>query len=106
MTRELVCLECPLPDWLPHEPGCLLNPKHKPNKGEEKIHLPGPWGIEETAGRLRCSTENGSGRKSENLKTGHVVNIPRFFLVGNRYHRWEQEDVEAWVRANKKWGAA
>lgn len=101
--RDKVCLDCLLPDCLPAHPGCLLRPK-KSNKEEEKILPPGPWGIEDTAARLKCSPD-WLRKEIRKLKSGHVVNIPRFFMIGNRY-RWEEEDVETWIRANKKGGAA
>jgi hypothetical protein len=72
--------------------------------GEEKIPPSEPLDIGETAARLKCSTD-WLRKEIRKLKNGHVVNIPPFFLVGNRY-RWEQVDVEGWIRANKKGGAA
>lgn len=105
MSRDMFCLECPLPDCLPQDPGCLLEEtKHNANKGEEKIHPPGPWGIEDTAVRLKCSTD-WLRKEIRKLKNGHVVNIPRFFMIGNRY-RWEPEDVETWIKDNKQGGSA
>lgn len=104
MSRDLVCLECPLPDCRPHDPGCLLSPKHNPNKGEEQIHpSAGPLDIGETASRLKCSTD-WLRKEIRKLKNGHVANLPRFFMVGNRY-RWEPEDIEFWIQANKKGGS-
>jgi len=97
MSRDMVCEKCPLPDCLPHDPGCLLTPKHNANKD-------GPWGIEKTAARLKCST-SWLRKEIRKFKNGHVVNIPRFFMIGNQY-RWEEEDIVTWIKDNKQGGAA
>ena len=102
MTDIDLCQKCPLPDCQESDPGCLLKP-HPEKGGEEKIHLPGPLDIKETAGRMRCSAD-WLRKELRKLKNGHVANIPRFFMIGNRF-RWELEDVESWIRANKRGGA-
>lgn len=104
--RDKLCLKCSLPDCLPAHPGCLLMPKKKnPEKGgEEKIHLPEPWGLEETAARLGCKSTDWLRKEIRKLKRGQPASIPRFFTVGNRYH-WDPPDVEAWLAARKQGGS-
>lgn len=41
MSRDMICLKCPLPDCLPHDPGCSLKKRKAKGKiGEEDIPLP------------------------------------------------------------------
>lgn len=103
MSRDMVCQKCPLPDCLPKDPGCLLTPKHNATK-KEKILPPGPWNIEETASRLKCSTD-WIRKEIRKIKNGQVANIPRFFMIGNHY-RWEEEDIVSWIKDNKQGGAS
>jgi hypothetical protein len=101
--RDKICLECPLPDCREADPGCLRKP-HPEKGGEEKIHLPGPLDIKETAGRMRCSAD-WLRKEIRKFKQGLPASVPRFFMVGNRY-RWDPPDVEAWLASKKQGGAA
>ncbi len=105
MSRELVCLKCPLPDCREGDPGCLLNPKHEIGKENNKeIRTPGrPWTIKDTATRIGCSTD-WLRKEIRNLKRGRPASLPRFFTVGNRY-LWDPMDVETWIVARKQGGA-
>jgi hypothetical protein len=104
MTDRDVCCNCPLPDCRESDPGCLLNPKHNPKKGEEKNYPPGPWGIEDTAARLGCKSTDWLRKEIRKFKQGLPASVPRFFMIGNRY-RWEPEDVESWMESNKQGGS-
>jgi hypothetical protein len=97
--RDKVCENCPLPDCRESDPGCLL----KKGKTEE-ILISSSWGINETATRLGCKSSDWLREEAKKLKRGEKANIPRFFMIGNRY-RWDPADVETWLEVNKIGGA-
>ncbi|MHB1286516.1 MAG: hypothetical protein ACYCYP_08155 [Leptospirales bacterium] len=106
MSRDMICLNCPLPDCLEGTPECLLEPKPESleKENDKEIRSPlQPWGIEKTAERIGNSTD-WIRKEIRKFRRGLPASIPRFFRVGNRYH-WDPPDVEAWLEARKQGGA-
>lgn len=107
MSRDMVCLNCPLPDCQEGTPGCLLEPGidgKLGQKGDKEIRPPiQPWGIEKTAERIGNSSD-WLRKEIRKFRRGLPASFPRFFRVGNRYH-WDPPDVEAWLEARKQGGS-
>ncbi|MHB1756935.1 MAG: hypothetical protein ACYCT9_05415 [Leptospirillum sp.] len=79
MTRDMVCLKCPLPDCLPQDPGCLLKKKTKKGKmGEGDIPL--PVGLRVVARKLGVSYETVRSR----IKKRQWDSLPKLFRSGPR----------------------
>ena len=74
MSLDMLCLVCPLPDCLPHDPGCLLKEKTKKGKmGEEDIPL--PVGLRIVARKLGVAYETARYR----IKLRQWHKLPKLF---------------------------
>ena len=72
MSRDMVCLRCPLSDCREEDPGCLLKSKYK-NSREEDILL--PFGLRSLARRMGVAYETIRFR----IKKGQWHKLPRLF---------------------------
>jgi hypothetical protein len=73
--RDKLCLECPLPDCFPQDPGCLLKPK-KYNREEE---IPLPVGLRVVARTLGVAYETVRFRIKKAAKDGQWDKLPKLF---------------------------
>lgn len=79
MSRDMVCLVCPLPDCLPQDPGCLLKEKTKKGKmGEADIPL--PVGLKIVSCKLGVAYETVRYR----IKMRQWDALPELFRTGPR----------------------
>jgi hypothetical protein len=90
----MVCLECPLPDCLPQDPGCLQK-KEKPEGkiGEEDIPL--PVGLRIVARKLGVAYETIRYR----IKMRQWDALPELFRTGPRGDwKCDPEDLEDFLQ--------